>query len=200
MLEERVATIECFTSKTNKTVYELIRCAESVEDFWLYTFEDERQIIKTFAVEPVEPNVCSLQKTSAEKYLEEFKDKVFPMPCIILYEVEYLHKNELDKQTGFKTLKEWYEEFLRYVDDKDFELLSKDFVRGFWKVYEKFYRESEDFRKLLSKERYILSNMFSSVLSYVKDVITNGEPKDYIKNLYGEEFANWLIKVAMCLR
>jgi hypothetical protein len=196
MLKEKVATIELLVSKTNKIVYEITRCAEDVKDFWFYTFEDEKEIIKTFAVGLVEPNVYSPQKTSVEEYLEEFKNQVFPTPCIILYEVEYLHKNDLGRKIGFKTLKKWYEEFLKYADDEILKLLTEDFVKGFWKIYEKFYRESEDFRKLLFIERYRLSNMFSSVLGYVKDVITEGKPKDYVEGLYGKEFVNWLCKVA----
>ncbi len=205
MLKERVATIECLTSKTAKTTYYLNRYdADSwLYGFWLYTIENEQgQTLQAFEVEPAEPNIYASvsQATEVEKYLTKFKDQIFPTPCLIFEDVEYLHKNELDKQIGFRTLREWYEEFLKYVDNEVLEILNEDFVKGFWVVYEKFYRENEDFRRLLSNERYILSNMFSSVLGYVIDVIREGEPKSYVKNLYGSEFANWLIKVAMCLR
>ena len=199
MLKERVATIECLTSKTAKTIYYLNRYdADSwLYGFWLYTIEDEQgQTLQTFEIEPAEPDVhtSNAKATEVEKYLEEFKYKAFSIP-LILYEVEYLHKDELDKQIGFKSLREWYEEFLRYVDNEVLKLLSEDFVKGFWEVYKVFYRNNEDFRKLLSIERYYLSNMFSSVLMYMKDVISNGKPKDYVVMLYGEEFAGWLVSV-----
>ncbi len=205
MLKERVAIIKCLTSKTAETTYYLNRYdADSwLYGFWLYTIENEQgQTLQAFEVKPAETNIYASvsQATEVEKYLTKFKDQIFPTPCLIFEDVEYLHKNELDKQIGFRTLREWYEEFLKYVDNEVLEILNEDFVKGFWMVYEKFYRENEDFRRLLSNERYILSNMFSSVLGYVIDVITEGEPKSYVKNLYGSEFANWLIKVAMCLR
>jgi hypothetical protein len=196
MLKERVATIKCFKNKT-KTIYYLNRYdADSwLYGFWLYTIEDEqKQTLQAFEVKPVEPNIYAsvAQATEVEKYLAKFKERT---PCIILEEVEYLHKNELNKKIGFRTLKEWYEEFLKYVDNEVFEILNDDFVKGFWVVYEKFYRENEDFRRLLSIERYRLSNMFSSVLGYVQDIITEGKPEDYVERLYGKKFENWLCKV-----
>jgi len=197
MRTERVASIELLKSNTKK-VYYIVRSPVERENFWFYTFENDKEIIKTFAIEPVEPNIYAsvVKATEVERYLEEFKDQVFPTPCIISYDIEYLHLSELDKNIGFKPLSEWYKDFLKHVDEDVLELLSEDFPKGFWEVYEKFYRENEDFRKLLSIERYKLSNHFSSMLIYVKQVIENKEPKDYVKRLYGEEFVNWLCEVA----
>jgi hypothetical protein len=194
MLKERVATIECFENKT-KTFYYLNRYdADSwLYGFWLYTIENKNgQTVKAFEVEPVPPNVYNVEKMEIEKYLKQIENHA---SCLILYEVEYIYKNQLEKQIGFQTLQEWYEEFLKYVNKETLKLLSEDFVKGFWVVYEKFYRDNKDFRKLLFNERYILSNMFSSVLGYVKQVIDNGKPKDYIERLYGNEFVDWLVDV-----
>ncbi len=193
MLKEKVARIKCYADEP--TCYYIFRSWDRGCDFWLYTIEDDKQILKTFCVEPVEPNVYISRKTSIEEYLKEFKNQ---NDCIILYEVEYLHKNELDKRIGFKTLREWYEEFLRYVDNEVFESLKDDFVKGFWRIYERFYRDNEDFRKLLSIERYILSNMFSSILSYVEDIITNEITNEELEDELEDEdeFVNRLYEVA----
>jgi hypothetical protein len=196
MRTEKVATIECLIGKDAKEIYYLVRSPIEGENFWFYTFENDKEIIKAFAVEPSEPNVYIAEMTEVEEHLKELKDKSFPTPCIISYEIEYLNVSELSKEIGFKPLSEWYEEFLRYVDEEVLKLLSEDFPTGFWKAYKEFYKQNEDFRKLLSIERYELHKKFSSVLSYVKQVIENKKPKDYVKRLYGEEFVDWLCEVA----
>jgi hypothetical protein len=195
MKAEKVATIECLKSNA-KEVYYVFRSPVPDEGFLFYTFEDDKRIIRTFAVEATEPNVyTSIKRTEVEKYLEEFKDRVFPTPCLILYEVEYLKINDLKKEIGFKTLWEWYEEFLKHVDNETLKLITEDFPKSFWKAYEKFYRENEDFRKLLSIERHILSKHFSSILIYVKRIIGK-EKIDFIERLYGKEFMSFLFDVS----
>jgi hypothetical protein len=197
MLKERVATIQCFENKT-KAVYHLVRCSAPETDFWLYTIENDKEIIKAIEVEAIETNVYTVSKIEVEKYLETIENY---SSCLILYEIEYLHKEQLEKRAGFQTLREWYEEFLQYVNNDDIlKLLSKDFVQGFWKAYRKFHKDNENFRQLLSIERYILSNYFSDILSYVKQVIDNGRPKDYVERLYGKEFMDWLCKIASNFR
>jgi len=194
MKTEKVATIKCLIKKNAKETYYVMRSfLVEGETFWFYTFENDKQI-KTFAVEPTEPNVyCAEKTTEVEKYLEEFKNRMFPTPCLITYEVEYLNVNDLNREIGFKPLNKWYEEFLKCVDKQILELLSEDFPKGFWRAYEKFYRENEDFRKLLSIERYRLSNHFSSVLGYV---IKDESFSNVLEELYGNEFVDWLYQVA----
>jgi hypothetical protein len=189
MKAEKVATIECLKNNA-KEVYYVVRSP------YTYTFEDDKRIIRTFEVEATEPNVyTSFKKTEVEKFLEEFKNRVFPTPCIILYEVEYLRINDLNKEIGFRTLVEWYEEFLKHVDKEVLKLLSEDFPKGFCKVYGEFYYRENDFRKLLSIERYILSKRFSGVLGYVERIIEK-QKIDYIESLYGKEFMSWLFDVS----
>jgi hypothetical protein len=189
MRKEKVATMEVLERKNKKTLY-LYR-----NENWVYTLENEQGVIKTFETEEAPVNsLVPVYKTSIEGYLKEFEDKIFPTPCLIIYEVEYKNVGDLGYELGFKSLKEWYEEHLTYLTPELFRLLHEDFVKASWQILMQHYKESREYRKILNVERYFLKEVFGSVLMFVKMCLSDNREIGLriAENLYGKSLRDWL--------
>jgi hypothetical protein len=192
MKREKVARAEIL-ERDKKVILYLYR-----HENWVYTFEDEEgRVIKSFDVEEVEvpPGAVPEFGSNIEGYLRQFEDKLFPTPCIVFYEIEYKNVGNIEYEIGFMPLKDWYEKHLTYLTPELFNLLQEDFVAVAWQMLMQHYNESKEYRRLLGKERYILKELFGTVLMFVKMCLGDNREEGALRiaeSLYGELFKNWL--------
>jgi hypothetical protein len=191
MRREKVATVKVF-ERNKKTVLYLFRGED-----WTYKLEDTAgKVIKVFDIEEVEvpPENVPDFRSGVEAYLNQFKDELFPTPCLIFYEIEYKHVGNIDYEVGFKPLKEWYQRYLTYLTQEIFEVLKEDFVAGSWQMFMRHYNENREYRRLLGIERSILRRFFGNVLGFVKYCLDDDKRKEeFIKRVYNKSPRNWLL-------